>query len=338
MTQIRLEQIRGGADLLTQAQADLLYAALTHGHVDLLTQAQADLLYAALVHGHVEDDIADLTHSAVALRGVSIADVTPEAGQLLQLVDGQWTPVTVETGGASALDDLSDVDASSPIDGQVLAWSDTGSAWTPVTVETGGASALDDLSDVDASSPIDGQVLAWSASAEKWAPVTVEGGTGGGSGVVLGAFDFQPEFAGAIIVPSVAQNGTLQLYDDVAARLNAYAWTSSLESEQTVDIVLRWRVPAGFDAWTSALGVMSRVSVILSTAAVQVVEFLDTAGVNVITSTTRRYETWVEDSLAITGGTWTPGGICTLRFRLYGKVGEVAYLGPVRLAYRLVFE
>lgn len=71
--------------------------------------------------------------------------------------------------------------------------------------------------------------------------------------------------------------------------------------------------------------------------AVQVVEFLDTVGVNVVTSMTRRNEVWAEDSIAISGGTWTPEGICTLRFRLYGKAGETAYLGPVRLGYRVVF-
>lgn len=245
MTQIRLEQVRGG--------------------VDLLSRQQADLLYALLAHQHTQEDIVGL----------------PD-------------PV-------SALDDLSDVD-------------------------------------VGGVPPTDGQVLAWYAAVQKWQPATVEGGGSGGSGVLQGLFDFQPEFSGAMIVPSVVQSGTLQLHDDVAARLNAYAWTSSLASEQTVDIVLRWRLPPGFDGWTAPLRVMSRVSQVLSICAVQVVEFLDTAGVNVIAPVTRRYETWFEESLTIVGGTWAPQGVCTLRFRLHSQVGQVAFLGPVRLVYRMVFE
>jgi len=156
MTQIRPDQVRGG----------------------VMTQAQADLLYAALVHQHLEDDILDLTHSAEALRDILVADVVPEEGQVLRLVDGQWAPATLEGGGSSVdtLDDLSDVDAASPSDGQALVWSVSAQKWAPVTLEGGGSSVdtLDDLSDVDAASPSDGQALVWSVSAQKWAPATVE--------------------------------------------------------------------------------------------------------------------------------------------------------------------
>ena len=121
MTQIRPDQVRGG----------------------VMTQAQADLLYAALVHQHLEDDILDLTHSAEALRDILVADVVPEEGQVLRLVDGQWAPATLEGGGSSVdtLDDLSDVDAASPSDGQALVWSVSAQKWAPATVEVTAAVA-----------------------------------------------------------------------------------------------------------------------------------------------------------------------------------------------------
>lgn len=87
-----------------------------------------------------------------------------------------WTnrsPATVAAllSALIALDDLSDVDAAAPTDGQVLTWATSPGAWIPTT-PAAAAFALDDLTDVDAAAPTDGQVLAWAASPGAWLPIT----------------------------------------------------------------------------------------------------------------------------------------------------------------------
>jgi hypothetical protein len=102
---------------------------------------------------------------------------------------------------AAALADLSDVAATAPTSGQVLAWG--GSEWAPATPSSGAtpssatpqaigtatagtsadyargdhvhAAALADLSDVAATAPTSGKVLTWSGS--EWAPASTAAGT-----------------------------------------------------------------------------------------------------------------------------------------------------------------
>lgn len=77
------------------------------------------------------------------------------------------------------LGDLADVDLSTPAtDGQVLTWVDSNSRWE--SANTGGATTLDELSDVDTSTtaPTDGQVLAWVDANNQWEPADASGGGG----------------------------------------------------------------------------------------------------------------------------------------------------------------
>ena len=70
---------------------------------------------------------------------------------------------------------------SAPTDGQVLTWVDANGQWEPADAAGGGgASAIDDLSDVDTSTtpPTDGQALVWDNAASEWKPGTVSGGGG----------------------------------------------------------------------------------------------------------------------------------------------------------------
>jgi hypothetical protein len=60
--------------------------------------------------------------------------------------DWQWG-----TAAALGLDDLTDVDAPSPTDGDVLSWDETESAWVPVASGGGGSSTFVGLSDTPAS-------------------------------------------------------------------------------------------------------------------------------------------------------------------------------------------
>lgn len=50
----------------------------------------------------------------------------------------------------------------------------------------GGASTLNDLTNVNAPSPSDGQALVWNASTSEWQAQTVSGGGGGGEGITTG--------------------------------------------------------------------------------------------------------------------------------------------------------
>ena len=75
--------------------------------------------------------------------------------------------------GTMPLDVLTDVDASSPGDGQVLAYNATTGNWEAVTSGSGGGAAvLDDLNDVEAVAPIDGQMLTYNSTTSKWEPST----------------------------------------------------------------------------------------------------------------------------------------------------------------------
>ena len=88
------------------------------------------------------------------------------AGQVLAKSSGsdyatQWVN---QSGGASALNDLSDVTLSSPSQNQVLKYD--GTKWVNGAGGGGGASTLNDLTDVTVSSPAQGQVLSYDGT--KW--------------------------------------------------------------------------------------------------------------------------------------------------------------------------
>ena len=75
-----------------------------------------------------------------------------------------------------SLDDHTNVNLplGESLDGQVLTYNLTAGMWE---AETAGTSiALDDITDVDASTPTDGHALTWVASSSKWEPVLAGAG------------------------------------------------------------------------------------------------------------------------------------------------------------------
>ena len=84
-----------------------------------------------------------------------------------------------------ALDNLSDVNAGSPISGQFLQWN--GSAWVPSTVAPGGVTSvngdagpavvlnLDNINDVNASSPSTNDILQFNGT--NWVAATITANT-----------------------------------------------------------------------------------------------------------------------------------------------------------------
>lgn len=125
-----------------------------------------------------------LKRSAVQSRVPTTSDL--ELGELgLNTYDGKvymkkddGTAAIIEVGGsggggATDIDDLTDVDTSTvaPTDGQLLIYDNAASKWKPGDV------SVDDLSDVDTSTvaPTDGQALLWNNTASQWEPNTVGG-------------------------------------------------------------------------------------------------------------------------------------------------------------------
>jgi hypothetical protein len=82
------------------------------------------------------------------------------------------------TGTPPSLDDLLDVDAPAPADGDVLTWNDASSEWiASAPTGGGGATFLDDLEDVEAMYPGVGDFLAWDGYS--WVPESIpDTGTG----------------------------------------------------------------------------------------------------------------------------------------------------------------
>lgn len=72
-------------------------------------------------------------------------------------------------GGPIDLDDLTDVNAGSPSEGEVLSWNDSSGRWEP-SATASAIDALGDIGDVSDTAAGDGQVLAWDNANSEWAP------------------------------------------------------------------------------------------------------------------------------------------------------------------------
>lgn len=84
-------------------------------------------------------------------------------------IDGTSTDIYVPTGGgATDLDDLTDVTITTPTDGQVLKYDSANSVWINANESGGGSSTLSGLTDVTITTPSDGQMLSYDNANSKW--------------------------------------------------------------------------------------------------------------------------------------------------------------------------
>ncbi len=145
-------------------------------------------------------------------------------------------------------------------------------------------------------------------------------------------FSFVPEYEGFILDPYTGVNNGIMdgVFHDGH---NAFRWYNQ-DSVVAVDydIVVRFRIPPNFSAMGTTLYMWDKVSIVDS-CGVRLVEFLDTAGANVITPLTKKNTVWTESTFPISPGTWTVGELATMRFRLFAERYEYAYLGEVRFTY-----
>lgn len=82
-----------------------------------------------------------------------------------------WVVPTSLAADLGGLDDLEDVDATTPTDGQVLTWSSAASAWIPAAALSG--TSLDDLADVTIGSPANDALLGWNTATDQWIDHTI---------------------------------------------------------------------------------------------------------------------------------------------------------------------
>ena len=109
-------------------------------------------------------------------NGISTIAKTSTSGNVdtytITYTNGNTDTFTVTNGTGSTLATLTDVNISSPSDGQVLKYDNASQKWVNGTGGGGGSSTLSGLSDVDISVLSDGQHLIYSSQDSKWQNVS----------------------------------------------------------------------------------------------------------------------------------------------------------------------
>lgn len=108
-----------------------------------------------------------------------ILDISPNkipAGEPSTQLNNLYVDGTIYTvsGGGGDLDDLTNVDISSPQEGDALVYDSTNQEWINGTVSS--VDDLDDLSNVDIANVVNGQALCYNGVTSKWENQTVSGG------------------------------------------------------------------------------------------------------------------------------------------------------------------
>ncbi len=83
-----------------------------------------------------------------------------------------WVLFTAAAAPVALLDNVGDVNATTPTNGQVLTWDNATSTWVAATPAAGSVALLDSIGDVDAAAPAAGQVLTWNDATSKWVAAT----------------------------------------------------------------------------------------------------------------------------------------------------------------------
>jgi hypothetical protein len=125
--------------------------------------------------------------------------------------NGVWVGTVTSV---TALDDLTDVDAPAPGDGQVLTWVNGNTAWEAKDAAAG-ASALDDLTDVSAGAPNTGDTIVWNGTSMAWEAAAPGVGA-------LGLDDLSD-----VVITNAAANHTL--------KYNGSSWINSTEPTHALD-------------------------------------------------------------------------------------------------------
>ena len=176
---------------------------------------------------------------------------TPTNGDVLtwDSTPGEWV-ASAPSSGIAELDDVPDVNAPTPSNGDVLTWDSTPGEWVSAAPAGAGAFVIDDATDVDTTGVADGDVLTYDSGGGEWVAAAP---TGGGS------------FRGALVTKAVNQTGA----DYSAAPV--VAWDSeTYDTDGIHDNVTnngRLTVPAG----VSKVRLRAQISLLLVTVSTPVI-------------------------------------------------------------------
>lgn len=173
---------------------------------------------------------------------VDVNAPTPSDGQVLTWDNGtsKWIPVTPSTTIAS-LDDIGDVNVPSPNDGDSLVWDNGTSKWIPVAV-SGTVASLDDIGDVNVPAPGDGEVLTWNDGVSEWVAVApTTGVTDHGALTGLGDDDHTQYL---LISGTRAMTGNLDMDGFEISEVDGIQFELTPESAHTLGL-LHWSVDDG---------------------------------------------------------------------------------------------
>ena len=122
--------------------------------------------------------------TARAINVVTVGNTTqiPELGRQTADDDNDLAIATKmyvddNGGGASALDDLTDVTIANEANDQVLTFNSTTNVWENQASQSGGATTLPALNDVTIATPTDNQVLTFDNNTSMWVNADSQGGT-----------------------------------------------------------------------------------------------------------------------------------------------------------------
>jgi hypothetical protein len=157
--------------------------------------------------------------------------------QLLgQIADAQVPESAVtQHAGAIDLDDLGDVNAPTPSDGDVLTWDSTPGEWVPTAPGGGAPHDLDSHTDVNAPTPTDGDVLTWDDGAGEWVAAAPTGGTPTAESGVSGTVKTDVTEADPVVYTKASVDTLLAAKQATLARGDVVITTASLadDAEET---------------------------------------------------------------------------------------------------------
>lgn len=110
----------------------------------------------------------------IVLDGLNWPNTDGSANQVLKTDGAGNLSFATVSGGASTLNDLTDVNTTGAMNGHVLTYSSASSEW--ISQLPSSVSTLDDLSDVTISAASNGQLLRYNTSLSRWENATVSTG------------------------------------------------------------------------------------------------------------------------------------------------------------------
>jgi hypothetical protein len=155
------------------------------------------------------------------------------------------------------------------------------------------------------------------------------------------------EYAGAVLDNGGASSdiGTMTAGYDSTQKENYYQWTTAQSTNQTYDIVIQIPIPSNFGAWASNDPLTVDINTTDTTNGTVAGTLLDTSGTAVTNwntcSLTPTVTGWITSGAGathgatcnITTGTWTAGGVATLRLHMQAPPSGTTKVGNIVLTY-----